>query len=303
MLTILNGTVKILPDAVRERLKRWRFAQRLYDRAVIIHQYRRRFGRRPNLRHPETFNEKVAFKMLNDRRPLLTQMADKVRARDYVAQRIGSQFLKEIYQVCDSFDQIRWEQLPSNFAIKTNHGSKMNIMVYDKSTLDKERTGSQLEIWLGRNFYYHRHEWGYRDIRPMIMIEELLHKEPGQRPVEWGFWVFDGCTAYIEVSCGPDGHRKRTFYDRSLKRMNGKYTIFATSPEDPIFPDNLETMISVAECLAHGLDFVRVDLYNVAGRIVFGELTIYPGAGLVAFEPPEFDRVLGQKWHPPRRYQ
>jgi len=303
MLTILADAEMILPDAVRERLKQWRFAQRLYERAVIIRQYRHRFGRRPNLRHPGTFSEKLAFKMLYDRRPLLTQIADKVRARDYVAQRIGSQFLSEIYQVCESVDQIRWEELPSSFAIKTNHGSKMNIMVYDKSTLNKERTRSQLNIWLGRNFYYHLREWCYRDIRPMIMFEELLHNVPGQRPVEWKFYVFDGCTKYVEVSCGPDGDRKKTFYDRSLKRLNARWAIFPTSPEDPVFPENLDAMISLAERLAHGLDFVRVDLYNVAGRIVFGELTSYPGAGLVAFEPPEFDRIFGQTWRPPHKYQ
>jgi len=303
MLTILDAAKSILPPTTRARLKQWRLAERIYDWAVINRTFRRVYGRRPNLRRPVTYNEKIAYKMLFDRRPVLTKIADKVKARDYVADRVGAHFLSTLYQVCDSVEGIDWQCLPQGFAIKMNHGSKMNILVYDKSTLDIERTTAQLRAWHGRNFYHHLREWCYRDIRPMIMFEELLHGVPGQRPVEWKFFVFNGRTAYVEISCGPDGDRKKTLFDRDLKRVSARWIKFPTMPEDPAFPGNIGEMISTAEVLARGLDFVRVDLYNVDGRIVFGELTNYPAAGRLPLVPAEYDEVMGQHWECPRRYE
>jgi len=303
MLTMLDVAKAMLPDAALARVKEWDFVARLYDRAFLSRRYHREFGRWPNLRHPKTFNEKVIFKILNDRRPLLTQLADKVMVRDYVAKRIGPELLSEVYQICGAVDQIQWDRLPQDFAIKMNHGSKMNIMVYEKTRLDVVDTTSKLQIWLNRNFYHHLREWCYRDIRPLIMFEELLHKVPGQRPVEWKFYVFNGHASYLEASSGPDGDRKKTLYDRSMRRVNGRWIRFPAATEDPVVPGNLTMMMSIAEELAGDLDFVRVDLYNVEGRIVFGELTNYPSAGLLPTVPPEFDEVMGREWRCPSKYE
>jgi len=300
MLSALSVAERLAPSAARTYLKRWWIAERFYDRAIVTRNYRSAFGRRPNLRRPVTFSEKVAYKMLFDRRPLLALIADKVRVRDYVAERAGQQFLSTVYQICESPDQIKWHELPDKFALKTNHGSKMHILVLDKSKLDIEQAVSQLKIWLGQNFYDHLREWCYRDIRPMVMVEELLPS--GEGHPEWKFFVFDGRTSCVELSSGPPGDLKKTFYDRKLKRMNVKWAHRAALPEDPVFPENVGSMISVAERLGSGLDFVRVDLYNIDGRIVFGELTNYPWAGRMPFDPPEFDAVLGREWRCPRRY-
>jgi len=248
------------------------------------------------------FHEKVVFKMLHDRRPLLTRMADKVQARDYVAEKIGAQFLSRVYQICSSADDIDWQRLPQSFVIKANHGCRMNIFIRDKSEVNVAEVSSQLKSWLNTNFYFLYREWCYRDVRPLIMIEELLAGEQGRGLLDWKFWVFHGRVKYLEVGMGPRGKRTGNIYDRQLRRVNVRLPHRSNDVDDPVFPVNIETMFSLAETLASGLDFLRVDLYNVDGRIVFGELTNYPGAGRHLFTPPEFDEVIGRNWQCPARY-
>src|SRR5260370_28367713 len=136
LFAILDAANKILPAGITRRIKRrLPIVERIYDRAIATQNFRERFGRKPNLRNPTTFNEKVVFKMLHDRRPLLTRMADKVHARDYVAEKIGAQFLSRIYQVCSSADDIDCHNLPPSFVIKRNLGGSMNIFVRNNSSL------------------------------------------------------------------------------------------------------------------------------------------------------------------------
>ena len=275
--------------------------QRLDERAVVTQNFQRVFGRPPNLQIPTTFNEKIACKILYDRRPVLTRLADKLRARDYVAERIGAEYLTELYQVCRSPDAIDWLKLPQRFVIKMNHGCRMNIFVVDKSRINVSAIASQLDRWRATNHYHYRLEWAYRDIRPAILIEEMLTEENGAMPFDWKFYTFDGRAEFLSVKFDQFGQRKLNYYDRRLIRLplrRGR----PNAPTDPRFPGNIDLMFSLADWLGSGLDFVRVDMYNVGGRIVLGELTNYPNAGMAPFYPPEFDEVFGSKWRWPPPY-
>ncbi len=270
--------------------------------AVAVRNFERIFGRPPNLQSPVTFNEKIIYKMIHDRRPILTRLADKLRARDEVAARIGTKYLTELYQVCRSPAEIVWQRLPQRFAIKTNHGSGMFILVRDKSALDIGQASSQLDTWLGMNFSSNFGEWCYRDIEPVILIEELITEPTGALAMDWKFYTFDGHAEFLSVNTDQFTAKRMAYYDRRLVRQPFRRR-YPSAPTDPDFPNNIELMFSLAGELGRGLDFVRVDLYNVGGRIVFGEFTNYPDAGLGAFDPPEFDALYGSKWRVPARYE
>jgi teichuronopeptide biosynthesis TupA-like protein len=273
------------------------------DAALIARRFQTVFGRPPDLGNPRTFNEKIAYKLIHDRRPLLTRLADKLRARDYVAERIGPEYLSTIHQVCRSPDEIDWQRLPDRFALKANHGSGMYILAWNKSALNRGRASTQLKEWLALNFYDVHREWAYRDIEPSVFVEELLSEGSKRVAIDWKFYVFAGRAEFLQVNLDRFGQSARNDYDRSLKRLPFRGPHHPNSPIDPKFPHNLDLMFSLAEKLGAGLDFVRVDMYNIEGRIVFGEFTSYPGAGLDRFDPPEFDTLYGSKWRVPERYE
>jgi len=277
--------------------------RRFEERTIVVRNFQKKFGRAPNLKNPTTFNEKVTYKILYDRRPILTRLADKLQARDYVAERIGRDYLTELYQVCQSPHEIDWQKLPRRFVIKMNHGSRMNIFVTDKSRISVSPIMSRLDSWRATNFYHHWLEWAYRDIRPTIFIEEMLTEQTGAMAVDWKFYTFDGRAEFLQVNLDRFGQATRNDYDRRLNRLHFRGPHHPNSPTDPVFPPNIELMFSLADRLGDGLDFVRVDMYNVNGRIVFGEFTCYPGAGRDPFDPPEFDELYGSKWRVPPRYE
>jgi TupA-like ATPgrasp len=277
--------------------------RRFQEREIVVRNFQKKFGRPPDLKNPTTFNEKVTYKILYDRRPILTRLSDKLQARHYVAERIGPKHLTELYQVCQLPGEIDWQKLPRRFVIKMNHGSGMNIFVVDKARVDLNSIALRLKTWLATNFYHRWLEWAYRDIRPAILIEEMLTEETGAMAVDWKFYTFDGRAEFLQVNLDRFGQATRNDYDRRLNRLHFRGTHHPNSPTDPTFPHNIDLMFSLADKLGSGLDFVRVDMYNLNGRIVFGEFTCYPGAGQDPFYPPEFDELYGSKWRVPRRYE
>jgi hypothetical protein len=269
------------------------------EREAVVRRFRKKFGRLPDLRNPTTFNEKIAYKILYDRRPILTRLQDKLQARDHVTQEIGAEYLTELYQVCESPREIDWQRLPQRFVIKMNHGSGMNVFVVDKSRINVSSIVARLDRWRAANYYRVAMEWAYRDIRPMIFIEEMLGEEFA---VDWKFLTFDGRAEFLHIYRRElSGNAMRTSYDRHLNRLafRGRNPNWST---EPVFPHNIDLMFSLADKLSGGLDFLRVDMFNIDGRILFTEFTNYHGAGLLPFNPPEFDEIYGSKWRWPPDY-
>jgi hypothetical protein len=269
-------------------------------------------------RRPLTFNDKVRYKMLKDRRVLLTTFADKVAVRDYVAQRAGTDLLSQLYLVTDDPERIGPNCLPREFVIKASHGCGGCVVVADhapsESTLPEPPAGwhramvtpdnvdwpvlrSLCREWLGLR--YRRHlEWAYANVPPRILAEELLGN--GSVPLDYKFFVFHGHVRLVQVDSGRFNNHVQTFYSPQWDHLlvARKY---ARGPEIEK-PGSLRDMISIAERLGQETDFVRVDLYEIDGRIVFGEMTNYPGAGRLPFEPASFGYELGSWWSLPKRY-
>jgi hypothetical protein len=269
------------------------------DRVVLARRYRRVFGRRLNLRDPQTFNEKIYWLMLYYRPPLATMVADKYAVRDYVAERAGPHILKELYGVWDRPAEIDFDALPDAFALKVNWGWRANILCSRKADLDENAARAKLAEWMRRSHYWVNREWAYKNIRPRILCERLLIDPTGSTPTEYSFFCFDGQPRFVRAQRDRFTVMTTDTYDLQwqippfyINRPNAGRIV---SP-----PSNFDEMVSCARLLSAGWPFVRVDLYDVDGRTIFSELTLYPGGGTNRFIPPEYDRYWGEALPLPR---
>lgn len=274
------------------------------------------------LGEPVTFNEKVRYKMLKDRRPLLTVFADKVAVRDYVASRVSPSLLSELYLVANSPEALEQAALPREFAVKPTHASGACILVADfappeqelpasaadwiqvlvrPERLDWDRLTGLCRHWISQRFTGYRDEWCYRKLPRRILVEELLVCDGGV-PLDFKFFVFHGRARMVQVDFDRFGEHLRSLYTPSWETLDARSQKYPRGIDiEP--PRALPEMLEIAEALGAETDFVRVDLYCIGARVVFGELTNYPEAGGGAFDPPEFDRQLGRWWSPPSRYR
>ena len=251
----------------------------------------------PNFVHPSRFSEKIWSLQLHERDPKLTKISDKLRVRDYVASKVGGEYLIPLLWSGTDPTEIPYDELPSKFVIKVNHGCEYNIFVRDKSELNREKVEQQLKKWLCTNFGNETFlgiAWGYRNIKPIILIESFL-EEKDKVPPDYKFWCFSGRVEVITVHFDRfQKHLVKTL-DRNFKPYEFRFPLDNGGGEiSP--PKNYAEMVKIAESLAAEFDFMRVDLYNVAGKIYFGELTPYPGGVSARFEPAKLDFSLGEKW-------
>jgi hypothetical protein len=296
-----NAALQMINRALRRTLKH---AETLapvlghaYDVRLLRYRLRHALGYEPDFRNPRTYNEKLAWRMLYDRNPLIATTTDKVAAREYVAGKVSRDILVPLLGVYDHAAEIPWDALPNQFALKASHGYAMNILVTDKSTVDRQTALNQADDWLTRRYYDFSREWGYRDIRPRLLVEELLVDDEGKIPADVKFLVFHGKTAMIRVHLDRFGAHHINLYDTDLRLM----PVRQIQPADPSFVPRPEIrdMIPVAERLAEDFDYARIDLYLVGNTARFGEITHYDTSAQAPFVPPEYDRVLGDMWRLP----
>lgn len=264
------------------------------DRQIVEQLYKSEHGHLPDLLQPRTFNEKIQWYKLHYRNPLMTLAADKHRVREYVAQLGLGHLLNELHGVYDSAAQIDFDALPAAFVLKANHGSGMNIICKDKAALDRDDCRQQMERWLKTDFYRPGREWAYKNIRPRIVCEKYLENEDCGELIDYKFYCYGGKPEVVFVCCnrfGPGGVRHEC-YDLAWKQIHVLKGRPAASGNHPR-PSQFAEMIAAAATLAAGFPYVRVDLYLVQGRIIFGEMTFYPDSGLLPFSPPEFNRFFG----------
>jgi hypothetical protein len=269
---------------------------KVFPESKNIGRYRRQFGRFPNIIRPKTFNEKVIRDMLFDRNPILNVYADKLRAREFVRSRLGTdQYLTKQYAVVASADEIKHLSLPAQFVMKPSHSSGRVKIVRDSTNLLPGELESLATKWLKESFYDNAQEWAYKDIDRRIIFEELLEFE-GDVPEDWKFFCFDGEPRIVDIHRTRFVKHQRNLYDMNLSQLPVKCK-WENFEGRLIVPSNFEKMLEVVRRLASGTDFLRVDLYNINGRIVFGELTSHPASGLGMFDPAEWDLKFGSYWH------
>jgi hypothetical protein len=259
-------------------------------RLGLLCRYIAQFGRFPNLFIPKTFNEIILKKLLFDRDPRLTLFADKIAVRAYVQERLGTDaYLTKLYGVYDTFAEIDCDAMPQQFVLKPNHGSAWSRIIRNWGAVDKEQLAAEADGWLKKNYGLLFNEWAYIHIPPKLLAEELLAEE---QPIDYRIVCFHGCPRIIYTRIVRNGQKYINMYDMHWNLFPVRYGF-------PVFPDlappsKLDELIKIATTLAHGTDFIRVDLYQIGERIVFGELTNYPNGGQLEFDPPEWDRLFGQ---------
>ena len=264
------------------------------DRQVIAMNFPGEDGRPLDLDHPQTFNEKIQWYKLYYRNPIMPLVSDKYRVREHLDQIGLSHLLNELYGVYDRADQINFDALPAAFVLKATHGSGMNIICRDKTALDREACRRTLARWLKTDYYRPGREWGYKDIRPRIVCEKYLENEDRGELLDYKFYCFSGKPHTVFVCCerfSPDGVKHQCFDTawQPLPVLKGRIRSRLDLPR----PRQFDEMLTIARKLSAGFPYIRVDLYLVQNRIIFGELTFYPDCGRIPFTPPEYNQIYG----------
>ena len=265
------------------------------DKTFVSLSYKFSFGRKIDLENPQTFNEKLQWLKLYDRKDSYTAMVDKYEAKKYVADRIGEEYIIPTLGVYDSFEKIDFDALTTQFVLKCTHDSGGLVICRDKEKLDKATAKSKIEKSLKANYFFDNREWPYKNVRRRIIAEKYLEYKDGRSLFDYKFYCFDGKPKFLYVSFGLEDHStaRISFYDLDLKRLPFKRSDFAPIDEELEKPCNFDEMIKIAEKLSEGHSFLRVDLYNIDGRIYFSELTFFPCSGRMKFDPPEWDKKVG----------
>jgi hypothetical protein len=275
---------------IRENYYRFAFS----DRRLIEYQYKTKAGEKLNLRSPRTFNEKLQWLKLYLRDDLAKKCADKAAVRDYVSATIGPDVLTSIYGVYERVDDIPWDELPEACVFKATHGSGWNILCYDRTAADRKAIMADLGRWLRRNHFWITREWVYRDIRPRIMIEEMLAGEHGGVPADYKVFCFHGEPAFIQVDLDRYGDHRRNIYDLDWRLLPLSIKFPRAPFANPARPP-LDAMLAMSKTLAAPFVHVRVDWFVVEGRLRFGEMTFFHGGGVERFTPPEWGLEFGSR--------
>ncbi|MCQ2354291.1 MAG: glycosyl transferase [Clostridia bacterium] len=259
--------------------------------------YRHNTGKELDLDDPKTYNEKLQWLKLYDRRPEYTDMVDKCEAKKYVAGRVGEEYIIPTYGVWNTFDEVDFDSLPDQFVLKCTHDSGGLIICRDKSALDREAARKIIEHSLSRNYYRSGIEWPYKNVKPRIIAEELLSDGNSGGIADYKFFCFGGEPKFMYVSRGLENHATAQISFFDLKGQRLPYERRDYRPIDTFTPpENLEKMVELAGKMASGIasPFVRIDLYSVDGKIYFSEITFFPCSGMIPFRNPEHDAEIGE---------
>jgi len=268
------------------------------DRACITRQFTKGHGYPPDLDNPNTFNEKKQWIKLHDHNPLYTRCSDKYLMREFVAEVVGEQHLVPLLGVYDDARKIDFDALPAGFAIKANHGSGWNLIIRDKNKdFDRRAVVTRCNKWLAKNYYVNNREWQYKNIKPLLVVEELLLDSRGELPADYKIHCFDHGRADVVIGVihGRFANCKHDIYDERWRKLDVSFN-YPQSEEGVPRPEPLPEMVGLARRLAEPFPYVRVDLYVLGDRIYVGELTLTPGSGYHRLVPESTDLEWGSRF-------
>ncbi len=262
-----------------------------YKRALTEWLYES-VGEVGDLDNPRTFNEKIQWMKLHSENDLYTRLADKYLVRDWVAEKIGEEYLIPLIGAWDSFDDIDFDKFPEKFVLKANHGCKYNYIVYDKSKFNQNDARNKFARWMKENFAWNSLELHYKNIPKKIIAEEYLENSD-KNLNDYKIFCFNGKPEYIMYVTDRMDSIKSAFYDLDWNLMPFVFN-FPRYTGEVERPPQLEEMIRLAGILAEGFPHVRVDFYALNdGSIKFGEMTFTTSSGFCRWEPKEYNRILG----------
>lgn len=256
-------------------------------------------GYKLNLKNPKTFNEKLQWLKLYYHKPAFTEMADKYKVKEYIAKKIGEQYVIPLLGVWNTPEEVDFDSLPNQFVLKCNHTSGVGLVICkDKSKLNYDAARRELRKGLKNNYYKSNREWPYKNIERKIIAEEYKEDESGRELKDYKLYCFNGEPRFCQVDFGKgEGETRsdftRNIYDMDWNLMDVQYS----HPNNPSVvipcPSQFEKMKELARKLSKGEPFVRADFYNIGDDILFSELTFYPIAGFGIFQPESLEVELG----------
>lgn len=249
----------------------------------------------PNLKHPKTYNEKLQWLKLHDHRPEYTTMVDKITSKYYVANIIGEQYIIPTLKVYKSVDEINLDELPEKFVLKTNHsGSNTGVIICkDKSMFDLDSAKKALQKSLETDMYPSTREWPYKNIKPQVFVEQFMENNQVGDLMDYKFFCFDGVVRALFIGSEREsGDVKFDYYDADFNHLDLVQEHPMSGKVMPK-PTNFNEMKEIAAKLSKGLPHARIDLYDVEGKIYFGEITFYHHGGIMPFHPKKWDYEFG----------
>ncbi len=270
------------------------------DKLYLSLRYRCIIGSWINWDNPKTFTEKLQWLKLFNRKPEYTMMVDKYAVKQYVANIIGEEYIIPTLGVWNKPEEIDWESLPNQFVLKTTHGGGGCgvVICKDKATFNKKNAIEKLNLSLKSDIYRELREWPYKNVTKRIIAEKYMapEKSPFTADIlDYKFFCFNGKVKFFKVDFGRFVEHHANYYSPEGKLLEFGERGLEPDPNYPIeLPANLREMISLAEKLSANEHFLRVDFYNVNGKIYFGELTFFPASGLLPWTTKEADERIGQ---------
>ncbi|MGY5352562.1 ATP-grasp fold amidoligase family protein [Wenyingzhuangia sp. IMCC45533] len=265
----------------------------LHQKTYVRYYHEYYSGKQLDYDDLKDFNEKIQWYKVFYHLEILTLLVDKYSVKDYVREKVGEHILNETIKVYEKSSLVDFKELPNQFVIKGVHGCGFNLIVSDKSKLNKLRARFLLKKWMMKNQYYRGGlEWAYKNVKPRLMAEPFL-SENGKSPTDYKFYCFNGVPTYVRIDSYSESTKTRCFYDMNWIKQEftkGASPLTTYEIEKPI---NFNEMIEIAAKLSEGFPFVRVDLYAIEGKTIFGEMTFYPRDGRSWFYPYKYNKIIG----------
>ncbi len=264
------------------------------DKTYLKIKYKLKIGKKLDIENPKTFNEKLQWLKLHDRKDIYTTMVDKYEVKKYVANIIGEEYIIPTLGIYEKWEEIDFDKLPNQFVIKCTHDSGGVIICKDKNDFNMKKAKKKICKLLGHNYFYYGREWPYKNVKPRIIIEKYMEDKYKKELKDYKLFCFNGKTEIILV-CSErfsSDNMCKTWFDKEwniLHIIENNHRVDSSIKR----PKKLDEMIEKANILSKKIPFIRVDFYEINEKIYFGELTFFPSSGFEKFEPQEWNRKFG----------
>jgi len=264
-----------------------------YDKLYITIFYRLAMHKKLNWKAPKLYTEKIQILKLENRDPLFSNMVDKFQCRQIIANLLGEKYLIPILGVWDNVDEIDFSNLPEQFVLKATHDSGSVLICKNKSNFDIKLAKKKLQKALKTNYFYKSREYPYKNAIPRIIAEKYLFDETQEELIDYKFFCFNGIPVFLQITSNYNGIKNVVYYDMNFQVLPFTTGSPMSNPTIIRRPESFTTMKCIAEKLARGIKHIRIDLYYVNQQIYFGEFTFHNSGGIIHFNPPEWDKKIG----------
>ena len=264
----------------------------LSDKSYIKMSYYIRMGKELDLNKPISFNEKIQWLKLNDRKEKYTKMVDKYEVKKIITKSIGGKYIIPTLGIYDNFKEINFNLLPNQFVIKCTHDSGGIVICKNKTELNIKKAEKIINKSLKRNYYYRGREWSYKNVKPRIIVEKYMIDKKTDELRDYKFFCFDGKIGIVLVCTNRSVELEETWFDEEFNLIDlteGGHK----NRKDIKKPKTFDEMKRIAKKLSKGIPHVRIDLYEIDGKVYFGEFTFYPASGLERFSDESWNIKLG----------